>query len=98
LPPGQQPLCLGGRQTDRAGNVRRRGEALVTLGVLVPEPLVVPATSPYRTLQDLIADAKARPGALNFGTTGNGSMPHLAGEQFRAAAGLDMVQIAYNSG
>jgi hypothetical protein len=28
LPPGQQPLCLGGRQTDRAGNVRRRGEAL----------------------------------------------------------------------
>jgi len=70
----------------------------ITLGVLVPEPLVVPAASPYRTLQDLIAAAKARPGALNFGTTGNGSMPHLAGEQFRAAAGLDMVQIAYNSG
>jgi tripartite-type tricarboxylate transporter receptor subunit TctC len=70
----------------------------VTLGVLVPEPLAVPAASPYRTLQDLIADAKARPGALNFGTTGNGSMPHLAGEQFRTAAGLDIVQIAYNSG
>ena len=70
----------------------------VTLGVLVPEPLVVPAASSYHRLQDLIADAKARPGALNFGTTGNGSMPHLAGEQFRAAAGLDMVQIAYNSG
>jgi tripartite-type tricarboxylate transporter receptor subunit TctC len=75
-----------------------RDLAPVTLGVLVPEPVAVPAVSPYRTLQDLIADARARPGALNFGSTGNGSMPHLAAEQLRAAAGLDMVQIAYNSG
>ncbi len=72
--------------------------APITLGVLVPEPLVVPGASPFRTLQDLIADARARPGALNFGSTGNGSMPHLAAEQLRAAANLDMVQIAYNSG
>jgi tripartite-type tricarboxylate transporter receptor subunit TctC len=75
-----------------------RDLAPITLGVLVPEPVVVPAVSPYRTLQDLIADARARPGALNFGSTGNGSMPHLAAEQLRAAAGLDLVQIAYNSG
>lgn len=66
--------------------------------MLVPEPVVVPAASRYRTLQDLIADARARPGALNFGSTGNGSMPHLAAEQLRAAAGLELVQIAYNSG
>lgn len=70
----------------------------ITLGVLVPEPLVVPVVSPYRSLQDLITDARARPGALNFGSTGNGSMPHLAAEQLRAAAGLNIVQIAYNSG
>lgn len=75
-----------------------RDLAPLTLGVLVPEPVVVPSVSPYRTLQDLIADARARPGALNFGTTGNGSMPHLAAEQLRAAASLDIVQIAYNSG
>lgn len=75
-----------------------RDLAPLTLAVLVPEPLVVPAASPYRTLQDLIADARARPGALNFGSTGNGSMPHLAAEQLRAAATLDIVQIAYNSG
>jgi tripartite-type tricarboxylate transporter receptor subunit TctC len=75
-----------------------RDLAPVTLGVLVPEPVAVPAASPYRSLQDLIADARARPGALNFGSTGNGSMPHLAAEQLRAAAGLDLVQIAYNSG
>lgn len=72
--------------------------APITLAVLVPEPLVVPGASPFRSLQDLITDARARPGALNFGTTGNGSMPHLAAEQLRAAANLDMVQIAYNSG
>ncbi len=75
-----------------------RDLAPLTLGVLVPEPMVVPSASPYRSLQDLIAGAKARPGALNFGSTGNGSMPHLAAEQLRAAAGLDIVQIAYNSG
>lgn len=75
-----------------------RDFAAITLGVLVPEPVVVPAISPYRTLADLIADARARPGALNFGSTGNGSMPHLAAEQLRAAASLDLVQIAYNSG
>ena len=75
-----------------------RDLAPVTLGVLVPEPLVVPAASPFTTLQELIAGARARPGSLNFGTTGNGSMPHLAAEQLRAAAGLDMVPVAYNSG
>ena len=75
-----------------------RDLAPITLGVLVPEPVVVPSASPYRTLQDLVADARARPGALNFGSTGNGSMPHLAAEQLRAAAGIDIVQIAYNSG
>ncbi len=70
----------------------------ITLGVLVPEPVVVPAASPFRTLQELVAGAKARPGSLNFGSTGNGSMPHLAAEQLRAAAGIDIVHISYNSG
>jgi tripartite-type tricarboxylate transporter receptor subunit TctC len=75
-----------------------RDLAPVTLAALVPEPVVVPGASPFRTLQDLIDGAKARPGTLNFGSTGNGSMPHLAAEQLRAAAGLDMVHISYNSG
>ena len=75
-----------------------RDLAPITLAVLVPEPLVVPAASPFRTLQELLADARARPGALNYGSTGNGSMPHLAAEQLRAAAGIDIVQVSYNSG
>lgn len=75
-----------------------RDLAPITLAALVPEPVVVPAASPFHTLQDLIAGARARPGALNFGSTGNGSMPHLAAAQFAAAAGLDMVHVSYNSG
>ncbi|MCW8087569.1 Bug family tripartite tricarboxylate transporter substrate binding protein [Sabulicella glaciei] len=75
-----------------------RDLAPLTLGVLVPEPLVVPAASPFRTLRELIEGAKARPGTLNYGSTGNGSMPHLAAEQFRAAAGIELVHISYNSG
>ncbi len=75
-----------------------RDLAPISLAVLVPEPVVVPAASPYRTLAELVAGARARPGALNFGSTGNGSMPHLAAEQLRAAAGLDIVHISYNSG
>ena len=70
----------------------------ISLAALVPEPVVVPAASPFRTLQELVAGAKARPGSLNFGTTGNGSMPHLAAEQLRAAAGIEIVNISYNSG
>jgi tripartite-type tricarboxylate transporter receptor subunit TctC len=72
--------------------------APLTQGVLVPEPMVVPAASPFRTVQELVAGAKARPGSLNFGLTGNGSMPHLAAAQLLAAAGIEAVHISYNSG
>ncbi len=72
--------------------------APLTQGVLVPEPVVVPGASPYRTLAELVADARARPGALNFGSTGNGSMPHLAAAQLMAAARIEAVHISYNSG
>lgn len=70
----------------------------VTLGVAVPEPIVVPAALPYRTLAELIAAAKAEPGRLNFGSTGPGSMPHLAAEQLSAAAGIQLTHISYRSG
>ncbi|WP_372619185.1 Bug family tripartite tricarboxylate transporter substrate binding protein [Falsiroseomonas sp.] len=75
-----------------------RDLAPLTLAVSVPEPLVVPAAMPYRTIQELIAAARAQPGRLNYGSTGTGSMPHLAGEQFRNAAGLDMVHVSYRGG
>ncbi|MBR0652907.1 tripartite tricarboxylate transporter substrate binding protein [Roseomonas terrae] len=75
-----------------------RDLAPITLGVLVPEPLCVPAATPYRTVAELIAAAKAQPGKLNYGSAGSGSMPHLAGELFRTAAGIDVTHVSYRGG
>ncbi len=49
----------------------------------------------YRTCMDVIADARARPGALNYGSTGNGASTHLAGVRFAVAAGLDVVHVPF---
>jgi tripartite-type tricarboxylate transporter receptor subunit TctC len=49
----------------------------------------------YRTCMDVIADARARPGALNYGSTGNGASTHLAGARFVRAAGLDIVHVPF---
>ncbi|WP_198377057.1 Bug family tripartite tricarboxylate transporter substrate binding protein [Neoroseomonas rubea] len=75
-----------------------RDLAPLTLGVLVPEPLVVPAATPFRTVAELVAAAKAQPGRLNYGSAGSGSMPHLAGELFRAAAGIEITHVSYRGG
>jgi tripartite-type tricarboxylate transporter receptor subunit TctC len=75
-----------------------RDLAPLTLAMLVPEPLVVPAAMPFRSVQELVAAARAQPGRLNYGSSGSGSMPHLAGEQLRAAAGIDVTHISYRGG
>ncbi len=75
-----------------------RDLAPLTLGVLVPEPLVVPAALPFRTVAELVAAAKAQPGRLNYGSAGSGSMPHLAGELFRLAAGIEITRVSYRGG
>jgi tripartite-type tricarboxylate transporter receptor subunit TctC len=75
-----------------------RDLAPLTLAVLVPEPLVVPAAMPFRTVAELVAAATAQPGRLNYGSAGSGSMPHLAGELFRMAAGIDITHVSYRGG
>ena len=75
-----------------------RDFAPLTLAVIVHEPLVVPAKMPWRTLGELIAAAKAAPGKLNFASTGPGSMPHLAGELLKLAAGIDITHVPYKGG
>jgi tripartite-type tricarboxylate transporter receptor subunit TctC len=57
--------------------------------------LVVPAGLPVKSVSDLIAVAKAKPGALNFASSGTGSTAHLAGELFKAMAKLDIVHVPY---
>ena len=60
-----------------------------------PLVLVVPATSPYKTLADLVAAAKLKPGDLTFGSPGNGTVAHLTGELLQAAAGIKFQHIPY---
>lgn len=67
----------------------------VTLVAKVPELLVVATDVPASSMKELLALAKAKPGSLNFASTGPGSMPHLAGELFKSAAGIDIVHVPY---
>ncbi|MDP2004639.1 MAG: tripartite tricarboxylate transporter substrate binding protein [Rubrivivax sp.] len=67
----------------------------VTLVAEVPNMLVVHPSVPAKTVKELIALAKAKPGTLNFGSSGNGAPSHLAGEMFKGAAGVDMVHVPY---
>ncbi len=58
--------------------------------------LVNPEKRPqYRSCADLLAAARARPGTLNYASTGNGASTHLAAAQFAAAAGIELVHVPY---
>jgi tripartite-type tricarboxylate transporter receptor subunit TctC len=69
--------------------------SLLTQVAAVPELLVVHPSVPARSLAELVALAKSQPGKLNFASTGNGGMPHLAAELLKFSAGIDMVHIPY---
>ena len=61
----------------------------------LPNMLVVPTQFQAKTLKDLVTLAKARPGELNFGSAGIGSLSHLGGALFVSAAGIDAVHIPF---
>jgi tripartite-type tricarboxylate transporter receptor subunit TctC len=60
--------------------------------------LVVNPSLPFHTVADLVAYAKANPGKLNYGSAGTGTVPHLTGELFKVAAGVDIVHVPYRGG
>jgi tripartite-type tricarboxylate transporter receptor subunit TctC len=60
-----------------------------------PNVLVVPGNSPFNTVKDLIAFAKANPGKLDFASSGGGASVHLSGELFKQIAGIEMTHIPY---
>ncbi len=60
--------------------------------------LVVNNATPYMHVQDVIAAAKASPGKLAYASAGNGNTMHLAGEQFRMQAGIDLLHVPYKGG
>src|SRR2546427_215908 len=67
----------------------------VSLVASTPNILVVHPSIPARTVKQVIALAKAKPGTLNFASAGVGSSSHLAGELFRILAGADIVHVPY---
>ena len=67
----------------------------ISLMALGPNVLVVHPSLPVKSVKDLIALAKARPGAIGFAGSGSGSTPHLAGELFNTLASVKMVHIPY---
>ncbi|HXZ55472.1 MAG TPA: tripartite tricarboxylate transporter substrate binding protein [Burkholderiales bacterium] len=72
----------------------------VALTQVTSSPLVVAVNPSLKvaSIADLIAEAKASPGKLNYASSGNGSLPHLAATLFCALAGVQMVHVPYKSG
>jgi tripartite-type tricarboxylate transporter receptor subunit TctC len=69
--------------------------APVTLIASVPIVLMVHAAVPAKNVQELIALARAKPGTINFGSSGNGSTNHLAGELFKSVTDTKIVHVPY---
>jgi tripartite-type tricarboxylate transporter receptor subunit TctC len=60
--------------------------------------MIVPPSRPWKTVQDFIAAAKAKPGSISFGSPGIGSAVHISSEKFRLAAGIEATHIPYRGG
>jgi tripartite-type tricarboxylate transporter receptor subunit TctC len=82
---------------DLAFDGRRDFAPIARIGY-APLVIVVPASSPAKSLKELIAMAKAKPGELAYGTAGNGSSGHLAGESLKSLAGIDVLHVPYKGG
>jgi tripartite-type tricarboxylate transporter receptor subunit TctC len=68
-------------------------------GILrVPEVMVVNPAVPANTVPEFIAYAKANPGKINMASSGNGTVPHVAGELFKFMTGVDLVRVGYRGG
>ncbi len=69
----------------------------ITMIGSMPNILVVRADSPYKTVQDVIAAAKAKPGTINYASSGNGTSQHLSGVFFEQMTGGKLVHVPYKS-
>jgi tripartite-type tricarboxylate transporter receptor subunit TctC len=81
--------------TPKVGYDGMRDFAFVAMIASVPNVLVVRPTLPASNVKELIALAKEKPGALNYGSVGNGSQPHLAAELFQQMTGTKLNHIPY---
>ncbi|MBY4897199.1 tripartite tricarboxylate transporter substrate binding protein [Cupriavidus sp. AU9028] len=70
----------------------------ITLTHQMPNVLVVGAQTPYKTVADVVAAAKAKPGTIDYGSAGNGNTMHLAGVLFEKHSGTRLVHVPYKGG
>jgi tripartite-type tricarboxylate transporter receptor subunit TctC len=70
----------------------------LSLAATGPSILMVNANSPYKTVQDLIAAAKAKPNSINYGSGGVGTAAHLGAEMFNSYANIKTVHVPYKGG
>ncbi|HSQ04533.1 MAG TPA: tripartite tricarboxylate transporter substrate binding protein [Burkholderiales bacterium] len=70
----------------------------ITLMASFPNVLVVHPSVPARSIKELIALARAKPGTLTYASAGSGSTTHLAAEFFRSQAGIDLIHVPYKGG
>jgi tripartite-type tricarboxylate transporter receptor subunit TctC len=70
---------------------------LTPVGLVASSPLVIVASanSPFRTLADVVKEAKAHPGSINFASSGNGTVAHLATVEFQKQAGIQLTHVPY---
>jgi tripartite-type tricarboxylate transporter receptor subunit TctC len=67
----------------------------ITMVAFVPHVLVIPAEVPASNLKEFVAWVKTQPGKVSYASAGPGTPHHIAGEMFKAMAGIDMVQVPY---
>jgi tripartite-type tricarboxylate transporter receptor subunit TctC len=80
----------------KAANYDPRSDfAGVSLVCRIPQVLVVNPGNPAKSVQELVAQAKAKPGELSFAGSGNGSTGHVAAEQFMRHSGVKLLQVNY---
>ena len=92
------PLCIAPHLVAKLPYDPQRDLAPLTMGVSFPNVLVVHAGVPAKNFAEFLALAKAKPGALEYASTGVGSASHLAGEMFKQRAGVDIVHVPYKGG
>jgi tripartite-type tricarboxylate transporter receptor subunit TctC len=85
------PLCIAPHLVANLPYDPQKDLAPLTMEVSFPNVLVVHAGVPAKTLAEFVALAKAKPGTLDYASTGIGSASHLAGEMFKQRAGVDIV-------
>jgi len=92
------PLAVGPSVYTKLGYDPLKDLAPIAMVAAVPYVMVVNPSVPATNIKELIELAKAKPGQLNFASSGTGGSPHLCGELFKIMAGVDMVHIPYKGG